>query len=89
MVADTAMLRGPATLGGPARTTIKYIVGKKCERFISFNKKYLALLLGLGLFHFSCNFVCARKQVYLIESYTTGRTLNAILGASLAYSFCL
>jgi len=28
MVADTLMLRGQAVLGGPARPTIKYIVGK-------------------------------------------------------------
>jgi len=33
MVADTAMLRGPAVLGGPSRPTIKNIVGKKCELF--------------------------------------------------------
>jgi len=31
MVADTAMLRGPAVLGGPARPAITNIVGKKCE----------------------------------------------------------
>jgi len=33
MVADTAMLRGPAVLGGPALPTIKNIVGKKCKLF--------------------------------------------------------
>jgi len=31
MVADTAMLRGPAVLGGPARPTIKNIVGREFE----------------------------------------------------------
>jgi len=46
MVADTAMLRGPAVLGGPARPTITNIVGKKCELFISFTLFRFVGVLG-------------------------------------------
>jgi len=83
MVAYTAKLLGPAVLGGPARSTIKKLLRAKNVNDLLVSCSF-ALLLGLGLFHFSYNIVSTGKKVYLFESYTTRSTLNAILAASLA-----
>jgi len=48
MVADTAMLRGPAELGDPARPTIKNIAGKKKNVNFLLVFHSFALLLGLS-----------------------------------------